>query len=426
MKKSTATAAKNKTSSANPPSVSALRDLAYVEVASSELTRDINRDVILERIRALQPVARVDLARASGLQPSTVSSIVEQLLEERWVREGAVRRTARGRHPTLLSLNDDLVILVADVRPTQAILAVIDLNGRFLSRQIVALASDVEQSVNAIAAGMKQLRDEHPNKTFEGVGMSMPGRVDPETNRLVLAPNLRWRDYDIRSEISKQLGLRAELENAANACLLSELWFGHVDGIRNAVLVTISEGVGAAILADGRLISGRNGLAGEFGHVCMDPAGPQCGCGQFGCWEVFASSRAALRYYAELDPQAGKISIGELVGLAVDGKSSAADALNKQAVAIGRGLRMINASLSPEIILLAGDITIFWEMSKETIQRECVAGLLAGSGPRFVSLGDGETARLRGAAAVVLQRHSGYYRAAHNKRKKNAGSRAKG
>src|ERR1700761_3650320 len=338
MKKSTAAAAKTtKTRSAHPASVRALRDLAYVEVASSELTRDINRDVILERIRALQPVARVDLARASGLQPSTVSSIVEQLLEEGWVREGAVRRTARGRHPTLLSLNDDLVIVVADVRPTQAILAVIDLNGRFLSRQIVALASDVEQSVNAIASAMKQLRDAHPTKTFEGVGMSMPGRVDPETNRLVLAPNLRWRDYDIRSEISKQLGLRAELENAANACLLSELWFGHIDGIRNAVLVTISEGVGASILADGRLISGRSGLAGEFGHICMDPSGPQCGCGQFGCWEVFASSRAALRYYAELDPHAGKISIGELVGLAGDGKASAAGAHNKQGVAIGPG-----------------------------------------------------------------------------------------
>src|SRR6266702_6561293 len=74
---------------------------AYVEIGSSELTRDINRDIVLERIRALQPVSRVDLARATGLQPSTISSIVEQLLEERWIEEGQSRMTARGRWPTM-------------------------------------------------------------------------------------------------------------------------------------------------------------------------------------------------------------------------------------------------------------------------------------------------------------------------------------
>ena len=84
------------------------RDVAFVQVASSELTRDINRDLVLELIRSKQPISRVDLARASGLQPSTVSSIVEQLVAERWIREGAMIKTARGRRPTLLFLNDDL------------------------------------------------------------------------------------------------------------------------------------------------------------------------------------------------------------------------------------------------------------------------------------------------------------------------------
>src|SRR5579859_2153861 len=127
MKKATA---KSKTNS--EPVAHALAEPNRVQVASSEMTRDINRDVVLGRIRALQPVSRVDLARASGLQPSTVSSIVEQLLHERWIREGAVAKTLRGRPPTLLSLNDDLVILAADVRPSQAVVALLDLNGRFL------------------------------------------------------------------------------------------------------------------------------------------------------------------------------------------------------------------------------------------------------------------------------------------------------
>ncbi len=407
---------KSAKSAARP--VPSLRELAYLEVASNELTRDINRDLILERIRALQPISRVDLARASGLQPSTVSSIVEQLLSERWVKEGAVMKTARGRRPTMLSLNDEMAILVADVRPTQAIVAIVDLNARFLSRMVVPLASNVQQSVAAIVLAMKELKKQFAGKTFEGVGVSLPGRVDPESNRLILAPNLKWESFDIAGEMSKKLGLRVELENAANACMLSELWFGHLNNIRNAVLLTISEGVGAALLAEGRLISGRGGLAGEFGHVVVDPNGPRCGCGQNGCWEMFASSRAALRYYAELAPKAAKLTIAELVALAMDGNANAKKAIDKQAIAIGRGIRMLNATLSPDVILFAGDITNFWHMSQELITAESKGGLPTGSDPRLLSIGDGEMARLRGAVAVVLQRHTGYYRSAHGQKKR--------
>ncbi|SNT36704.1 Sugar kinase of the NBD/HSP70 family, may contain an N-terminal HTH domain [Granulicella rosea] len=390
-----------------------LRELAYLEAASNEQTRDVNRDLALERIRALQPISRVDLARASGLQPSTVSSIVEQLLEERWIREGAIVKTARGRRPTMLSLNDEMAILAADVRPAQAVLAVVDLNGRFLSRVVVPLASNAQQSVAAIARAMKDLRGQFPGKTFQGVGLSLPGRVDPGSNRLLLAPNLQWESYDIAGDLSAKLGLRVELENAANACMLSELWFGHLNKIRNAVLLTISEGVGAAVLAEGRLISGRGGLAGEFGHVVVDPAGPLCGCGQRGCWEQFASSRAALRYYAELAPAAAKLSIGELVALAMDGDAPAKKAIDRQAIAIGRGVRMLKATLAPDVILFAGDISNFWPMSQSLITSESRGGIPVDFEPELLSIGDGELARLRGAVAVVLQRHSGYYRSGH-------------
>lgn len=388
---------------------------APVRVASSEVTRDVNRDVVLERIRALQPISRVDLARTSGLQPSTVSSIVEQLLRERWITEGAMVRTARGRPPTLLSLNDDLVILAADVRPSHAVVALLDLNGRFLERQLVPMGVDPERGATAIAAVMQSFRDRHTKRTFEGVGVSLPGRVDPENNQLRLAPNLSWHGFPIAQRLRERLGLEVQLENAANASLLSELWFGRMDGVRNAVLLTISEGIGAAILAEGRLIAGQHGMAGEFGHICVDPKGPVCGCGARGCWEVFASSRAALRYYHELQPGSERKSIVELVALAIDGDASAVQALERQAEAIGKGLHLVNAVLSPEVILLAGDITIFSEMYRAIIERETQAGIMAGESPQLVIMSDGEVARLRGAAAVVLQRHSGYYRAPHTR-----------
>lgn len=386
-----------------------------MQVASSELTRDINRDVILERIRELQPISRVELAGVSGLQPSTVSSIVEQLLSEGWIREGAAVKTARGRRPTMLSLNDAMAILVADVRPFRAAVGVIDLNGRFLAHEVVPLPGEATRDVRAIAVVMERLRQRYPYMVFEGVGLSVPGRVDPDTNRLVLAPNLSWSGYDVAGELSKMLGLQVELENDANACLLSELWFGHIDGVQNAVLIAISEGVGAAVLSGGRILSGRKGLAGEFGHMCIDSTGPKCGCGQVGCWEMFASTRAALRYYADLKPESGPLTIHQLLGLAMNGDATALAAVNQQSVAIGRGLRTVNAALSPDVILFAGDITLFWEICREQIERECKAGLLTDSAPRIASIGDGELALLRGAAAVVLQRHSGYYKTTREK-----------
>src|SRR3954463_16583173 len=86
--------------------------------------RDSNRDLVLELLRRNQPISRVDIARRSGLQRSTISLIVDGLIEEKWVREGSVVKTDRGRRPTMLAMNDDLLLLVADIRPTKAILAV--------------------------------------------------------------------------------------------------------------------------------------------------------------------------------------------------------------------------------------------------------------------------------------------------------------
>jgi predicted NBD/HSP70 family sugar kinase len=389
-------------------------DLAYVELASSESARDINRDILLEIIRSQQPVSRADLARSSGLQPSTVSAIVEQLLSEKWVSEGALARRPRGRRPTLLSLNDELVILVADIRPTQAIVALVDLNERFLEREVVPLVADAERAVSRIIQCMQTMRDAHRDRSFEGIGLSMPGRVHPETQRLILAPNLKWGDYDIKKEFEQKMKLQVELANAANACLLSELWSGRLDGVRNAVLITVSEGLGAAILANGQIITSRSGLAGEFGHAPVDPTGPICGCGQRGCWEVFASSNAALRYYAELVPKGRPLKIQELLHMAEEGDESAIAAVSRQCRALGQGLRLVTATLSPEVILITGDITACWAKFGPMVQAELKATMLAGAPPRLGITNDGELSRLRGAAAVVLQRHSGHER---NKRK---------
>ncbi len=200
------------------------------------------------------------------------------------------------------------------------------------------------------------------------------------------------------------MGLPVMLENDATACLLAELTFARMDGVRDAVLVAVAEGVGTCVLANGQLISGYNGMAGEYGHILVDPNGPPCGCGKNGCWEVFSSSQAALRYYRELSPEGPILTFQELLTQADDGDSDAAQALSMQAMWIGRGLRTIIASVSPRTILIAGDLTAAWHRFGPVIEKEVADLTLAGSPPLVRPTHEGEIARLRGAAALVFER----------------------
>ncbi len=153
--------------------------------------------------------------------------------------------------------------------------------------------------------------------------------------------------------------MQVEMENAANACVLAEVWFGHGELVRDLVVVTVSEGIGTGIFVNHHLAKGLNGLAGEFGHVPIDPAGPQCSCGSFGCWEVFGSNRAAVRYYLESANESDGLNFQDLMMLAEAGDPLALKALDKMAHAIGRGMRMVVAGLSPEEIVVVGEFTSF-------------------------------------------------------------------
>ena len=384
-----------------------LVDLTDVQLGSSETARRINRDIVLELIRAKQPISRADLSRHSGLQRSTVSQIVEQLIREKWACEGAIATLPRGRRPTLIELNDDLVAIAVDIHPKQATVAVVDLKGRLLSRSLVPLSSDPAASTRLIADCMLRMKQALLRKSIEGIGISLPGRVDPGTQRLIFAPNLHWPDFDLKKAIETAMGLPVKMENAATACLLAELTFSRIDGIRDIVLVTVSEGVGTGVYANGQLITGHRGMAGEFGHVSLDPAGILCSCGRKGCWETFASCRAGLRYYKELQPTVRAITFHELLNLSEEGDPFAVQALEKQALYIGRGLQSIIAALSPSVILVAGDITSAWHRFGPAIKKEAARFPLGESLPQILPTHEGEIARLRGAAALVFQRRAG-------------------
>jgi predicted NBD/HSP70 family sugar kinase len=305
-----------------------------------------------------------------------------------------------------LELNNDLVAIAVDIHPKQATVATVDLKGRLLSRALVPLSSDPVASTRLMIECMLRMQQSLPRKSIEGIGISLPGRIDPATQRMIFAPNLHWPDFDLKRVIEEKMGMPVKMENAATSSLLAELAFRRIDGIRDIVMVTVSEGVGTGVFANGRLISGHRGMAGEFGHVSLDPSGLLCSCGRRGCWETFASCEAALRYYKELQPQSRTITFHELLNLAEEGDDLAAQALAKQAFYIGRGLQLIISALSPSLLLIAGDIMPAWHRYGPLIETEAAKHVLGGAMPRILPTHEGEIARLRGAAALVFQRRS--------------------
>ena len=386
-------------------------DVKRTQGASSEVVREINRRIVLNLVRTRQPISRADLARVSGLQRSTISLIIEQLIEESWVLEGPTGRLPRGRRPTFLRLNDERVVIGVDIRPTQTTVAVADANGKFTSQEVIATSSDPKITLDALIECIRRIIRSCKGKKIEGIGISLPGRFNHNSDRLVFAPNLGWRDLDIRGPIVKATDLEVEVENAANACVLAEVWFDRVEQCRNLVVVTVSEGIGAGVLANGELVRGLNGMAGEFGHVPLDPKGPVCGCGSRGCWEVFASNRAALRYYFESGSEFGGLSFPDLLSRADQGDTRAANALETMAHYLGRGMRMIVAGLAPERIVVIGELTRSWNRFGSVIESEVQAQVLPGGvAPRLVPAYEDGMARLRGTVVLVLRKHFGTVR----------------
>jgi predicted NBD/HSP70 family sugar kinase len=380
-------------------------DLNNLQSASSETARDINRRIVLNLIRSRQPISRADLARSSGLQRSTVSAIVDPLIREGWVVEGLMGRLPRGRRPIYLKLNAQRAIIVIDIRPSRTIIATADINAHFDSQEVLATPNDPRMAVRQLAARLQQLIRSRPGVSFEGIGISLPGRIDAKTQKLCFAPNLHWRSFDIKTPLARATGLEVELENAANACALAEAWFGPNDSTRDLVVVTVSEGIGTGLFMNGQLLRGPDGMAGEFGHTTLEAGGPLCSCGNRGCWEVMASNRAAIRYYHTSGEVSNGPSFTELLALADQGNIKAAEALDTQALYLGRGLRMLATGFAPAAIVIVGEITRAWNRFRPAIEREIARYPFPGRLPRIQPAHDGETARLRGTVALVLQKH---------------------
>lgn len=394
-------------------------DLNNFRVARSETARDINRRIVLNLVRRHQPISRASLARRSGLQRSTVSAIMEQLLAERWVIEGATGHLPRGRKPTFLHLNDERAgIIGVDIQPMLTTLAVAGIDSQFLAQESMKTGKDPEEFVTRLGRRILDLMRAHPKSSYEGIGVSLPGRIDLKTQRLTFAPNLDWGELDIKTPLEKATGLPVELENAANACALAELWSGrHIEAVSNLITVTVSDDIGVGIIVNGQLVQGSTGVAAEFGHVSLVPEGPPCRCGNRGCWEVLASNLAAERYYAQSatvrkgevgsKSDMAKVPFGDILRLVEQGDAKACKTLEHMGHYLGAGIAMLVTGLAPDVLVVIGEVTRAWERVGPIVDETVKRLSLTGATTRIIPTKSEAQPRLRGTIALVLQKHFG-------------------
>jgi predicted NBD/HSP70 family sugar kinase len=383
-------------------------DLTNFQVATSETARQINRRIALNFIRGHQPMSRADLARRLGLQRSTVSAIIDQLIEEGWVTEGATGRSARGRRPRFLHLNVERAgILAVELRPERTIVGLAGIDARFIEQTSWPTPHDPKAFVDQLVATTVGFREAHPQFVCEGMGVSLPGRVD-RSGRLVFAPNLSWGPVNLRELIEPAVGLPVVLENAANACALAELWFGrHPEHVRNLIAVTVSEGIGVGLLLNGQLIHGGDSTAGEFGHVTIDNSGPPCPCGKHGCWERYASNSAAVGYYAAAAGIDAPPAFSEVLRLAELGDAHAIAALERMGHFLGVGLAGLVTGLAPDMVVIIGDVTAAWDRVGPIVADVVKQYSLPHASIRILPTDPASQPRLRGAVTLVVQLHFG-------------------
>lgn len=348
-------------------------NLKRANVARSNTIRDINRQIILNYIREEGPISRADIAKMTALQRSTVSLIVEQLLNTGLVEE-IYGESSGGRPPHLLSLKTSHAAAIGvDLGKKTTIVATTDLSGRILDQEEFSTDKNFNKTLDRIIEISNHLKQKNGG-SIEGIGISLPGMVETWTGDVLLIPHLRWHRPKFAEIVRQATGLPVKVENDANAAALAELWFGRpeISHVRDFILVYITNGIGTGVVFDGQIYRGKEGVAGEFGHMTIGTNAPvACAAGSYNCWEAFASERAALARYekhSKKNGQNSQITFPELVNLSLKGDETALSVLKETAHYIGIGISNLIQGLSPEVTIIAGTIVSAWLLISEEIQ----------------------------------------------------------
>lgn len=285
--------------------------------ATRQHLRDHNSRLVLRTIYEHGQISRADLARRTALTRATVSAVVGVLIEAGLVEEIGNGPVAVGRTPILLSVVADARRLICvHLTGTELDGAVLNLRGVLRARQRVALAGTtgaallerLDRFVGAL------LESEHG--PLLGMGVCIPGLIDPTQGVVRRASNIGWNDLPLRDLLQGRYRLPVYLLRDSHAVTLAEYMFGPAPTSGNLLMITVDQGVGAGVVLDGQIITGDSFGAGEIGHVVVDDNGPPCLCGNHGCLEALIGAAGLLHTARALAQELPGSPLGALAAAA--------------------------------------------------------------------------------------------------------------
>jgi glucokinase-like ROK family protein len=383
--------------------------------------RKMNRAIILQVFRTHPTLSRAHLAAMTGLNPSTVSNIIGELIQENLIRETDLIQSGTGRPGRLLELNPDGgCALGIEINVDYIELLVTDFAANILWRQKQSSTPEVGQieimqQVLKLAKKASAYIQAH-NCRLLGVGVGVPGLVDVSSGLLRLAPNLHWVNVPIRDVLASQFDCPIYVVNEANAAALGEYYFGAARNIKDFIYLSAGYGLGSGIIIGGKLFQGMFGYAGEAGHMTLDINGDLCGCGKHGCWETLVGPRAiVLRVQRSLAAGAKSIltdlagglqniDFSDVLKAAQIGDQLAIDALRQVAFHLGIGIANLVNLFDVEVVVLGGALNTASPLIIKDIERVVFENTLAPGREhlRIISSDHGTDACIMGAIALVL------------------------
>jgi predicted NBD/HSP70 family sugar kinase len=397
--------------------------------ADLRLMRELNRLLVLNCVREHGPISRVAVARRSGLSRTTVSTIMDVLLNEGFVREGDTQNatSSGGRRAILVHFNASAgYILGVDLGRSHLTILMTDLAATIVARRSGPF--DVAQGPGAclarVAAEARALLEEQRvawNQVV-GVGVGIPGPIDASQHTLVSPPRMPgWHGVDVRRVLERDLGVPIYLDNDANLGALGECRFGAGRGVTHLAYIKIATGIGGALVVNNEVYRGSRGTAGEIGHVTVDEHGPLCDCGNRGCLETLAGAQAivddALRggslcHAGQVQPAPPQeplaarpvADVADVVQAALAGDPSSRAAIERAGERIGVVLAGLVNLINPSVILVDGGVARAGDLLLAAVGRAVAARSLAAASSmihiRAGALGDNAIA-LGGVATVV-------------------------
>jgi glucokinase-like ROK family protein len=352
------------------------------------LVREINLSVIMNHLRTNAPISRAALAKTTGLNKTTVSSLVNELIERQFVEEVGLTSQNTGRPAVLLKLDPSVGYIVSCEIGVDFILVICtDFSPKIIWRHEEQIDSTIGQHaiLNRALAILKQAIDVGRPEcgSLLGMAVGVPGLVDQTTGALLFAPNLGWKDLPIRAILQESFNAPLFVDNEANIAALGEHYFGVAQGYEEVLYISAGVGLGGGIVHGGRVFSGVTGVSAEFGHMTMDPDGEICKCGNQGCWETQVSQQALFRHIwrridqgeisrlVEMtDGRRASLTIPLIVDAAHAGDTVALDALEIIGHHLGIGIASLVNALNPELVVFGGILSLAGEFLMPVIEKE--------------------------------------------------------